>query len=151
MWYSSEKASNSIPHQTPSLNHSLLCAFAAVGPCVHLTSGLKERGRPKATPARRTITPKTINICIPSLYLWVTPTITYCIQLFSISRRTRDSRDWTTGAPSRATFVDYEPTRILADTRYDLIRNDPRLHPSHAKVLRLPDSREGGCQANRSG
>src|ERR671910_2114018 len=139
MWYSSEKASNSIPHQTPSLNHSLLCAFAAVGPCVHLTSGLKERGRPKATPASRRITPKTISICIQSLCLGVTPAIAYCVQIFSISRRPRESRDWTTGAPSLATFVDFEPTRILADTRYDLIRNDSGLHPSHAKVLRLPD------------
>src|SRR5215208_8303165 len=122
MWYSSEKPSNSIPHQTPSLNHSLLCAFVAVGPCGHLTSGLKERGRPSATPARRTITPKTINICIQSLCLGVTPAITYCIQLFSISRRTRESRDLTTRTPSLATFVDNdEPTTILADIRYYLI------------------------------
>src|ERR687897_2717480 len=118
MWYSSESPSNSIPHQAPSLNHSLLCAFVAVGPCGHLTSRLKERGRLKAPPARKTITPKTISICIQSLCLWVTPAITYCVQLFSISRRTRESRDWTTGgAPSLATFVDYEPTTILADTR----------------------------------
>src|SRR5215210_6858861 len=95
MWYSSEKPSNSIPHQTPSLNHSLLCTFEALGPCVHLTSGLKERGRPKATPARRTITPKTISIWIQSLYLWVTPAITYCVHLISISRRARESRGWT--------------------------------------------------------
>src|SRR5215203_835850 len=152
MWYSSEKPSNSIPHQMPSLNHSLLCAFAAVGPCGHLTSGLKERGRPKTTPASRRITPKTISICIQSLCLGVTPAIAYCVQLFSISRRTRESCGWTTGPFYLAIFVDsYEPTRILADTRYDLIRNDSGLHPSHAKVLRLPDLREGGCHANRSG
>src|SRR5215203_3078945 len=137
MRYSSEKPSNSIPHQTPSLNHSLLCAFVAVGPCGHLTSGLKERGRPSATPARRTITPKTINICIQSLCLWVTPAITYCIQLFSISRRTRESRGRTTGTPSLATVVDNcEPTTILADTRYFLTRNDSGLHPRHAILLR---------------
>src|SRR5215212_9108527 len=94
MWYSSEKPSNNIPHQTPSLNHSLLCAFVAVGPCGHLTSGLNERGRPRATPDRRTITPKTINICIQRPYLWVTPAITYGIHFFSSSRRTRDSRGW---------------------------------------------------------
>src|SRR5215211_527671 len=122
IWYSSEKPSNSIPHQAPSLNHSLLCVFAAVGPCGHLTSGLKESGRPKATPDRRTITPKTINICIQSLCLGVTPAITYCIQLFSISRRTRESRGLTTRTPSLATFVDnYEPKTILADIRHSLI------------------------------
>src|SRR5919112_3405176 len=114
MWYSSEKPSNNIPHQAPSLNHSLLCAFVAVGPCGHLTSGLNDRGRPQATPARRTIAPKTSNICIQSPYLRVTPAITYCIQFFSISRRTRDSRNWTTGTPSLATFLDnHEPTTIL--------------------------------------
>src|ERR671916_629232 len=147
MWNSSEIPSNSIPHQTPSLNHSLLCAFAAVGPCVHLTSGLKERGRPKATPARRTITPKTINICIPSLYLWVTPTITYCIQLFSISRRTRESRDWTTGAPSLATFVDYEPTTILADTRTLALEPEAR----QVGLRYLGDSVAGGPRIVRVG
>src|SRR5918994_6671389 len=99
MWYSSEESSNSIPHQMPSLNHSLLCAFAAVGPCGHLTSGLKERGRPKATPARRTITPKTISICVQSLCLWATSAITYYVQLFSVSRRTHDPRGLTKGTP----------------------------------------------------
>src|SRR5829696_2331672 len=115
MWYSSEEPLKSIPHQRPSLNHSLLCTFEAVGPCVHLTSGLKERGRPRAVPARRTITPMTINICIQSLCLWVTPDITYCFFDLPASRA---SRGLTTGAPSLATNVDnYEPTKILADTR----------------------------------
>src|SRR3712207_118606 len=69
MWYSSEVPSNNIPHQAPSLNHSLLWVFEAVGPCVHLTSGLKERGTPKATPVSRTITPTAIIICIQNLRL----------------------------------------------------------------------------------
>src|SRR5215208_878229 len=100
MWNSSDERSNSIPHQRPSLNHSLLCVFEAVVPCGHLTSGLKERGRPKATPARRTITPMTINIYIQSL------------------PASRASRGLTTGIPSLATIVDnYEPTTMLADTR----------------------------------
>src|SRR5215210_6144858 len=129
MWYSSEKPLNSIPHQRPSLNHSLLCTFEALGPCVHLTSGLKERGRPKATPARRTIAPNTIGICVQSLCLWVTPAITYCVHLISISRRARESRSWTTGTPSLAIFVDNcQPTTILADIRYYLTRNDSGLH-----------------------
>src|SRR5215213_908061 len=115
MWYSSEEPLKSIPHQRPSLNHSLLCAFEAVGPCGHLTSGLKERGRPTATPARRTITPMTINICIQSPCLWVTAAITYCFFDLPASRA---SRGLTTGTPSLATIVDnHKPTTILADTR----------------------------------
>src|ERR687889_46885 len=114
MWYSSEKPSNSIPHQRPSLNHSLLCAFVAVGPCGHLTSGLKERGRPKATPARRTITPKTINSCIQNLCLWVTPAITYCVQTRFVFLRGNYSR----------------PQSILYDaswrTRLEVLRLDAR-------------------------
>src|SRR5215217_631242 len=103
MWYSSEEPSNSIPHQRRSLNHSLLCAFEAVGPSGHLTSGLKERGRPTATPARRTLTPMTINICIQRLCLWGTPAITYCVFDLPASRA---SRGLTTGTPSSATIAD---------------------------------------------
>src|SRR4028119_1361574 len=50
MWNSSEEPLKSIPHQTPSLNHSLLWVFAAVGPCGHLTSGSKEGGRHQGHP-----------------------------------------------------------------------------------------------------
>src|SRR5215218_1414019 len=57
MWCSSEEPSKNTPHQVPSLNHSLLWVFAAVGPAGQGAVGLIGLCRLKATPLSNTSAP----------------------------------------------------------------------------------------------
>src|SRR5215212_6629903 len=57
MRYSSEEPSKKIPRQEPSLNHSLLWVFAAVGPAGQSDGGLTGLCSPKATPVSITSAP----------------------------------------------------------------------------------------------
>src|SRR3954453_363746 len=77
MRYASEDPSNSIPHQTPSLNHSLLWVFAAVGPVGQLICGLRGLCKRKRTPVSITITQATSMVRIQNLPPWAAPAITY--------------------------------------------------------------------------
>src|SRR5215212_9484133 len=117
MWYSSEEPSKSIPHQAPSLNHSLLWVFAALGPVGQLICGLRGLCRRKRTPVSITSTPTTCIVRIRSLRPRDAPAITYRSRPVSTFRRARALRDWTTDTPSLAPFIGgYVKMAILADT-----------------------------------
>src|SRR5215211_982949 len=67
MRYSSEEPSKKIPHQEPSLNHSLLWVFAAVGPAGQ-SWGLTGLCSPKAMPVSKKIKPTPPITSVKGLY-----------------------------------------------------------------------------------
>src|SRR5918993_2457466 len=81
MWYSSVDPSKSIPHQVPSLNHSLLCVFEAVGPCGQGLSDLTGLCSPKATPVSKTSapTPATSVVHTPCPRTILVPILASCV------------------------------------------------------------------------
>src|SRR5215212_718204 len=89
MWNSSEEPSKSIPHQAPSLNHSLLWVFAALGPVGQLICGLRGLCRRKRTPVSITSTPTTCIVFNRCLRPRDAPAITYRSRPVSTFRRAR--------------------------------------------------------------
>src|SRR5215203_400853 len=110
---SSDERSKSITHQAPSLNHSLLCVFAAVVPCGHLGCGLKESCWLKPTPVSMTIT----------------PTIT--------AERTQNLRLRTTSERPPCAPLGSGNDRRISPARVRHIGQ--RVHPSRHRILPLDD------------